>query len=30
MGDMWDIIKSIVDQFKSIDEQGNLLAAQML
>lgn len=29
-GDIWEIIKSFVSQFASIDEQGNLLAAQMM
>ena len=29
-GQIWSIIKAYIDQFKSIDEQGNSILAQMI
>lgn len=29
-GEIWGIIKAYVDQFKTVDEQGNLIVAQMI
>lgn len=29
-GEIWGIIKAYVSQFKSVDEQGNLIVAQMI